>query len=142
MINHAAFARLRGGITTFLQEHPAHDESPGLVDLLLKVGMKYSFDVEAQCRILGAPWANGAATPEHRRLAGLLATRSRAFVAAARRKLKEMNPSDYGYLRCLAACGEAQATLDALAKEKSFGVFRPIHAEWRRDAQQKLRGAR
>ena len=142
VINHAAFARLRAGITTFLQEHPAHEASPGLVDLLLEVGMKYSFDVEAQCRILGAPWTNGAATPDHRRLADLLASRSRAVVAAARRKLANMEPDDYGYAMFLAVCGEAQATLDALAKQKSFGVFRPIHAEWRRDAQQKLRGPR
>lgn len=142
VINHAAFARLRGGITAFLQEHPAHEASPGLVDLLLEVGMKYSFDVEAQCAALSAPWANGEATPDHRRLADLLVARSRAVVAAARRKLEDMEPDDYGYVRFLAACGEAQATLDALAKEKSYGVFRPIHAEWRRDAQQKLQGAR
>ena len=38
--------------------------------------------------------------------------------------------------------GRSADKLDALAKEKSYGVFRPIHAEWRRDAQQKLQGER
>ena len=53
-----------------------------------------------------------------------------------------MKPDDYDRLRCLAVCGEARATLDALDATKSFGVFRPIHAAWRAAAKQRLRRAR
>ena len=49
---------------------------------------------------------------------------------------------DYGYLRCLAICGDAQGMLDALASDRSFGVFLPIHAEWRSDAERKLHRGR
>lgn len=61
---------------------------------------------------------------------------------AARRELAAMGPADYGYLRCLAICGDAQGTLDALASDRSFGVFLPIHAEWRSDAERKLHRGR
>ena len=142
VIAHASFARLRDGIQRFLSRHPDHDEADGLVDLLVEVGMKYSFDVAGQCREFAAPWRATSAPPAQQRLAATLVARGDATAAASRERLESMKPDDYDRLRCLAVCGEASATLDALAATKSFGVFRPIHAEWRASAEQRLRRKR
>ena len=142
VISYAAFARLREGIQRFLSQHPGYDEADDLVDLLVEVGMKYSFDVAARCRELTATWQATDSAPAQQRLAAALVARGEAAAAAARERLKAMKPDDYDRLRCLAVCGEARATLDALDATKSFGVFRPIHAAWRAAAKQRLRRAR
>ena len=47
-------------------------------------------------------------------------------------------PGAYGRLRLQARLGKAQVTLDGLDTTKTFGVMRPIHSDWRRDAAAKL----
>lgn len=142
VINHGAYKHLRTGIGAFVQAHPDHAMAGELLTPLLEVGMKYSFDVAGKCRSYAQQWANNDATAAHKKIADRLLKRGEQVVAKTKKELGEMKPSDYGYLRSLAVCGDAKATLAKLESTKTFGVFRPIHKEWRAEAQAKLAGSK
>ena len=54
-------------------------------------------------------------------------------IARAEKRLHE-NPRAYGALSLRARLGQAQETLTGLDSGQTFGVFKPIHAEWRAEA--------
>lgn len=142
VLNHAAFLHLRKGIVAFVQAHPDHTMAEQLLEPLLEVGMKYTFDVAARCRAYARQWRSADATVAAKKIADLLLKHGDQLVAKARLAASEMKPSDYGYLRLLAVCGDAKATLAKLASTKTLGVFRPIHEEWRAEARAKLAGSK
>jgi len=49
-----------------------------------------------------------------------------------------MKPKQYGALRLRSRLGQGDETLAGLDATKSFGVFKPIHAEWRAEATASL----
>ena len=136
VINHGAFARLRQGVVTFVTAHPDHPAATELLQPLLEVGMKYSFDVEAKCRAYAQQWSRGDQMAL-KALAVSLRKQASKTVAAVDVQIKQLKPDDYGYLRLQAVRGDAPAVLHGLETGKTFGVFRPIHAEWRAQATQK-----
>jgi hypothetical protein len=137
VINHGAFAKLRDGVVRFVAAHPEHPAAVELLQTLLEVGMKYTFDVEAKCRAYAQQWSRGGQVA-HERLAASLLKQAAKMITAAEAKLKNLKPGAYGHLRLQAVRGDAQVVLNGLAATKTFGVFRPIHAEWRTEAKAKL----
>ena len=143
VINHAAYAELRASIEAFLQQHPGSAHCAELLAPLLEVGMKYTFDVASRCEAYAQQWSDEAAGPPEtlearQALAKALRAMCKEDLKRASDRLARMKPGAYGQLRLQARLGQAQQTLDGLDATKSFGVMRPIHAEWRRDAQASL----
>ena len=143
VINPAAYAQLRKSIEAFIQQHPGHPLSGQLLEPLLGVGLKYSFDVSGRCEVYAQKWSDEAAGPPQtlegrRALAQALLALCKDDVKRAAEKVAGMKPRAYGRLRMQARLGRAQQTLDGLDATKTIGVMRPIHAEWRRDAQASL----
>ncbi|MEC7584347.1 MAG: hypothetical protein VYE77_08515 [Planctomycetota bacterium] len=146
VINHAAYAELRASIEAFLQQHPGSAHCAELLEPLLEVGMKYTFDVSGRCEAYAQQWSDEAAGPPEtlearQALAEELRAMCKEDLKRASERLARMKPGAYGQLRLQARLGQAQQTLDGLDATKSFGVMRPIHAEWRRDAQASLGAA-
>jgi hypothetical protein len=137
VINYEAFAKLRDGVVEFVAAHPEHPAAAELLQPLLEVGMKYSFDLEAKCRAYAQTWSRGDQVAR-KKLAARLLKQAAKMVAAAKQGLLERKPGAYGYLRLQAVCGDASAVLAGLETSKTFGVMRPIHAEWRTEAKAKL----
>ncbi len=143
VINHAAYARLRQSIEGFIQEHPDHQACTDLVEPLANVALKYSFDLPARCKAYAEAWDNTSSESSPvrdglRKLSKRLLEHCASEVEQAKKKLRGMKPGAYGQVRLLSRLGRAQATLDGLKKKKTFGVMRPIHAEWRKDAAARL----
>lgn len=138
VINYGAFAKLREGLAEFVTAYPEHPASAEMLKPLLEVGMKYSFDVEAKCRAYAQQWSGPDRGVAHKKLATLLLKQAAKKVLTANEKLKQLKPGAYGYVRLQAVCGEAQIVLTTLDSTKTFGVMRPIHTEWRSEAQAKL----
>lgn len=142
VINHAAYARLRKSIDGFIKDHAGHPSAGDVISPLADVGLKYSFDLAAVCKAYASTWSeaspSGVARGALRKLSQQLLDHCGEEIARADKKLSRMKPDAYGRLRLQARLGRAQETLDGLKTSKSYGVFRPIHAEWRRDAAAKL----
>ena len=139
VINHAALTKLRGRIENFLETSPGHTSCGDVIEELLNVGLKYSFDVTVKCQAYAGNWGRYDTTRvKHRELGKLLLKRCAEVLANEKKKFLGMKPKAYGRLRLQARLGDAQATLSDLVTTKTFGVMRPIHAEWRKDAQWKL----
>jgi hypothetical protein len=136
VIAHAAFEHLREGVVEFVSAHPEHPAAVEMLKPLMEVGMKYSFDVAAKCRAYAQRWSRDGVAA-HERLADLLLKQSDTLVRSAAKKLQSMQPRDYGYLRLQAVCGDAEGVLATMETTKTYGVFRPIHAEWREEAAAK-----
>ena len=139
VINHGAYARLRKSIEGFIKVHPSHPSAGDVIRPLADVGLKYSFDLAATCKAYASAWSE-ASPPGGalHKLSQQLLDHCGEEIARADKKLSRMKPDAYGRLRLQARLGRAQETLDGLKASKSYGVFRPIHAEWRRDAAAKL----
>lgn len=139
VINHSAFKHLRDGLVDFVVAHPGHPAAGEMLSPLLDVGMKYSFDVLAKCRMYAKQWSRSGDEALERRADQLLKQASKK-VASAAKELAGMEPDDYGHLRLESVCGNAQAVVTAMKTTKTYGVFRPIHAEWRSEAAAKVAG--
>ena len=137
VINHAAFQHLRDGLVAFIATYPDHPGAGELLKPLLDVSMKYSFDVLAKCRSYAKAWSRSGSKALERRADQLL-KQAAAHVASCTKELAALEPDAYGYVRLEAVCGHAQAVVTAMKTAKSFGVFRPIHAEWRAESMAKL----
>jgi len=137
VINYAAFAKLRDGIAEFVATNPQHPAAAELLEPLLQVGLKYSFDVASKCRAYAKLWSSGGTEAGERRADQLL-KQADELLAKAREERRGMKPRQYGLLRLQAVCGDAEAVLATLETTKTFGVFRPIHAEWRTEAKAKI----
>lgn len=143
VINHAAYARLRKSIDGFIKDHAGHPSGVEVIKPLANVALKYSFDLATTCKEYASTWSSvdtgsDEARKGLRKLSQQLLDHCDAEVARADKKLSRMKPNAYGRLRLQARLGRAQETLDGIRATKSFGVFRPIHAEWRREAAAKL----
>lgn len=143
VINHAAYARLRKSIEGFVRDYPAHASGADLIKPLADVALKYSFDLPAACKAYASAWSGMKTESDDarnglRRLSEQLLLHCDAEAARADKKLRRMKPDAYGRLRLQARLGRARETLDGLRATRTIGVFRPIHAEWRRDASEKL----
>lgn len=140
VINHQAFANLRSGIVGFLHDHPDHPIALDLLQPLVQVGLKYSFDATGKCSAYASQWLQAKdKTAARQRVCKKLLALCHEAAVAARVKLKTGKPDAYDAPRLTAFLGDPKATLRILENTKTFGVFRPIHAEWRRDAEQKAR---
>ena len=143
VINHSAYAVLRKSIEAFIDDHPGHSLCGDLVEPLTDVALKYTFDLPAMCRSYAQAWSGMTADSRQVRegLSGLsrqLLARCEGEVTRAEQRLARMKPGAYGWLRLQARLGRARQTLDGLDSTKTFGVMRPIHAEWRSDATARL----
>lgn len=143
VINHAAFGSLRKTAMTFLEEYPSSAQAGDVRNALLDVGLRYSFDVPSKCRTLANRMSELAnsnpiakdAFLKHRESILLWSVEDNHKSHTA---LKKMKATDYSYGKMLARTGDSRGTLKALETGKSFGVMRPIHREWKIEAQQKL----
>ena len=146
VINHAAYAKLAKSIEGFVEDHPDHPSCGDLVKPLANVALKYAFDLPARCKVYAKTWTSmktdsAKAVEGLRKLSQQLLVHCDAEVTRAATALRTMKPNAYGRIRLLARLGRAQETLDGLAATKTFGVMRPIHADWRKAAPAKLQEA-
>jgi hypothetical protein len=142
VINHAAYANLKKLIEGFIHDYPQHPSCLDLIEPLANVALKYSFDLRSRCAVYAKAWSampskNEPARKGLKNLAQKLRDHCDAEVERTKKKLSGMKPGAYGVLRSLARLGRAKETLEGLEKAKTFGVMRPIHAEWRVDAKAK-----
>lgn len=145
VINHGALLSLRESIESFIAERPEHPACHELIEPLCDVALKYSFDLPARCEAYAAAWNSGphpdaAARSARAMLSSALLRHCESEVTRGSAKLEEMDEGEYGLAKELARLGEAKRLLDVLATTKSFGVMKPIHAEWRKNARAKLGG--
>ena len=142
VINHTAFAALRNSIEEFMIHRPTHPSSRDLIEPLVGVALKYTFDLSAKCEAYAREWTR-AGVPEEAKasLGGLskqLLDLCAADLARAEQSLRA-DPTAYGADRLRARLGQAEETLKGLDTGTTFGVFKPIHAEWRVEATSKLK---
>lgn len=143
VINHAAYNKLARSIEGFIEDHPDHPSCVDLIEPLAGVALKYTFDLRARCREYAKVWAakktrSAAARDGLAMLRRRLLAHCDADVARAEEQLSTMKPRAYGRLRLHARLGLAKQVLEGLGATRSFGVMRPIHADWRADAAAKL----
>lgn len=141
VINHGAFAHLQKGLANFIGQHPSHAFTPKLLQPLLNVGLKYSFDIEVKCRSYAEQWTSGEGRTAHGDLVAALNQQLAVKLQEAMKQLAELEPTAYARPRLLALVGDAKQLLQVMETTKTFGVFRAIHAEWRREAEAKQRAA-
>ena len=140
VISHSAYARLRKAIEEFIAQHPEHPACASLIEPLTDVALRYTFDLASVCDDYATAWsaaARGAARKPLQRLARRLKEQCTTALGQAEKRIATMKPKQYGYLRLLARLGRGNATLEGLKKKRSFGVMKPIHAEWRAAAAAK-----
>ncbi len=139
VINHGAYAALRKSIEEFVAAHPTHPSCKDLIKPLGNVGLKYCFDLSAKCEAYARQWTSRATASKKEKkcltaLAKLLLEYRDEEIASAKEKRRNMKPKQYGALRLTARLGRAKETLTGLDRSQTFGVMRPIHAQWRREA--------
>jgi len=58
VINHAAYAKLRRSIESFVLDHPTHPACHDLIKPLGNVALKYTFDLSAKCESYARTWTS------------------------------------------------------------------------------------
>ena len=139
VINYGAFSHLRQGLVEFIDEHPSHAFTPKLLQPLLDTGLKYSFDIGVKCRSYAKQWSGGDVSEARSELVAALNKQVAIKLQKANKQLAELKPTAYARPQLLAVVGDAKGLLQAMETTKSYGVFRPIHAEWRREAEAKAK---
>lgn len=142
VINHAAYAALRKSIESFVREFPTHPSAPSLIEPLGNVALKYTFDLSSKCEAYAREWMSVESGSKEVKaslaeLARQLLEYRDTEIARAEKRLREF-PEAYGALTLRARLGQAQETLTGLDNGQTFGVFKPIHAEWRTEATTKM----
>jgi hypothetical protein len=146
VINFGAFSDLKKSMTTFIITNISSPMALNLIAPLLDVSLKYEFDVAAYCRSLEVKLkklAEGKDEQTKKKIAEFaraLHRHKNQSLAKTITELSESKVGDWGRPRLLAQLGRAQQLSDALKTAKSFGVMKPIHANWRQLAKITLEG--